>query len=397
MIATQTYSSGNGQASFAIHLAEGLAELGHQVMVITSSERMQSYSVLVNGVQVEKVAALPLSFVHPALYLTLLSARKAEQLFAKFQPEIVHIQDHYFMCNSVLKEALRTNVPVVGTNHFLPENILPFLRNFRTLQALIARPLWKMMLAVFNRLEVATAPSETAVDILRRQKIQVPVYAISNGVDLQRFHPDPVVDRAGVRQKYSIAPDRTIFLYVGRIDGEKRLDVLLQAASHLARDDFQVALVGFGLQEKALRRQAQSLGLNGHVSFVGYVPPDDLPALYNSADIFVMPSPEELQSIATLEALACGKPVLAADARALPELVKPAVNGYLFRPGDSANAANWMKKMLDSRDQWSTMGQSGVEGVQRHSLTNSIQSYEQLYRSVLEKRNKAANKHVVSG
>ena len=389
MIATQTYSCGNGQASFAIHLAEGLAELGHQVMVVTSSERMQSYSVPVNGVQVEKVAALPMSILHPALYLTLLSARKAKELFARFQPEIVHIQDHYFLSNSVLKEALRTKVPAVGTNHFLPENILPFLRSFPTLQGIVARPLWKMMLAVFNRLEVATAPSETAVEILRRQKIRVPVYAISNGVDIQRFRPDPVVDRTGVRQKYSIAPDRTIFLYVGRIDGEKRLDVLLQAASHLARDDFQVAIVGFGLQEKALRRQAQSLGLDGHVSFVGYVPPDDLPALYNSADIFVMPSPQELQSIATLEALACGKPVLAADARALPELVKPEVNGYLFRAGDSANAASWMKKMLDSRDQWPAMGQSGVEGIQRHSLEKSIQSYEQLYRSVLEKRNKA--------
>jgi glycosyltransferase involved in cell wall biosynthesis len=392
MIATQTYSAGNGQASFAIHLAGSLAQLGHQVMVVTSSERMQSYSALVNGVQVEKVAGLHLPILHPALYLTLLSARKAKQLFEKFQPEIVHIQDHYFMCNSILKEALRTNVPVVGTNHFLPENILPFLRSFPTLQGLVARPLWAMMLNVFNRLELATAPSETAVKILQQQKIQVPVYAVSNGVDMERFHPDPMVDRTGIRQKYSLAPDRTIFLYVGRIDGEKRLDVLLDAASQLSRDDFQVAIVGYGLQEQALRRQAQSLGLDGHVTFVGYVPPDDLPSLYNSADIFVMPSPEELQSIATLEALACGKPVLAADARALPELVKPAVNGYLFRPGDSANAASLMTKMLDNREQWLAMGQSGVEGVQCHSLEKSIQRYEQLYRSVLEKRKRTAPK-----
>jgi 1,2-diacylglycerol 3-alpha-glucosyltransferase len=387
MIVTQTYSSGNGQASFTIHLAEGLAKLGHQVVVVAPSERMQSYSALVNGVQVEKVAALPMSILHPAMYLTRLSSHRAKQLFAKFQPEIIHIQDHYFLCDSILKEALRSNVPVVGTNHFLPENILPFLRNFPALESIVARPLWTMMLAVFNHLDVATAPSETAVEILRRQKIKVPVYAISNGVDLERFHPDLAVDRTGIRQKYSIALDRTVFLYVGRIDGEKRVDVLLQAASHLTRDDFQVAIVGFGLQEKTLRRQAQSLGLDGHVTFVGYVPPDDLPALYNSADIFVMPSPEELQSIATLEALACGKPVLAADARALPELVKPGVNGYLFRSGDPANAAIWMKKLLDSRDQWPALGQSGVEGVQRHSLKKSIQSYEQLYKSVLEKRN----------
>ena len=390
MLATQTYSYGNGQASFAIHLAEGLAGLGHQVMVVTSSERMRSYSAIVNGVRVEKVAALPLSFLHPALFLTLLSRPRAKQLFAAFQPEIVHIQDHYFLCNSILKEALRAGVPAVGTNHFLPQNILPFLRNHPAIQGILAHPLWKMMLAVFNHLEVATAPSETAVEILHEQKIRVPVYAISNGVDIQRFHPDRAVDRTGVRHKYSLAPDRTLFLYVGRLDGEKRLDVLLQAASQLGREDFQVAIAGFGLQEGALRHQAQSLGLDGHVSFAGYVPPEDLPALYNSADIFVMPSPEELQSIATLEALACGKPVLAAEARALPELVKHGVNGYLFRPGDSAAAACWMKKMLECRDEWPRMGQSAAESVQRHSLIKSIRSYEQLYRSVLEKRNRPA-------
>jgi 1,2-diacylglycerol 3-alpha-glucosyltransferase len=201
MIATQTYSNGNGQASFTIHLAEGLSKLGHQVVVVAPSERMQSYSALVNGVQVEKVAALPMTILHPAMYLTRLSSHQAKQLFAKFQPEIVHIQDHYFLCDSILKEALRSNVPMVGTNHFLPENVLPFLRHFPALQGLFARPLWTMMLAVFNHLDVATAPSETAVEILRRQKIKVPVYAISNGVDLERFHPDPVVDRTGIRQK----------------------------------------------------------------------------------------------------------------------------------------------------------------------------------------------------
>jgi 1,2-diacylglycerol 3-alpha-glucosyltransferase len=139
MIVTQTYSSGNGQASFTIHLAEGLAKLGHQVVVVAPSERMQSYSALVNGVQVEKVAALPMSILHPAMYLTRLSSHRAKQLFAKFQPEIIHIQDHYFLCDSILKEALRSNVPMVGTNHFLPENILPFLRNF---------PRWKVLLPV---------------------------------------------------------------------------------------------------------------------------------------------------------------------------------------------------------------------------------------------------------
>ncbi|HEY6073740.1 MAG TPA: glycosyltransferase, partial [Anaerolineales bacterium] len=381
-----TYSYGNGQASFAIHLAEGLAALGHQVMVVTTSKVMRSYSECINGVQVERVAALPLPFIHPVIQLTLLPAPQARQYYEKFKPDIVHIQDHYFMCASILREARRRGIPTVGTNHFLPQNILPFLRDQPALQNLAARLLWKMMLAVYNRLDAATAPSETAVKILLQQAIRVPVTAISNGVDIQVFRPNPEVNRSLIRHTYSIAPDRPVFLYVGRMDGEKRLDLLLQAASQLPLENFQLALVGYGLQEQALRQQARDLGLGAHVSFVGYVPPADLPALYNSADVFVMPSPEELQSIATLEALACGKPILAADARALPELVQPGINGYLFRPGDSASAAGGMKRMLDSRDEWPRMGQCAVEGVQRHSLTRSIQKFEDLYRSVVEKR-----------
>lgn len=385
IIVSQTYSAGNGQASFTIHLAESMAECGHQVLVIQPAKNMHSSSRIQNGVQIEMIPALHFPMIHPEAYITPFPTPYLRKIMGTFQPDIVHIQDHYFLCNAAVNEARRLHIPVLGTNHFLPENLLPFLRKFPNVQRIFTFPLWKMMLAVFNKLEAATTPSKTAARILRKQKIHVPVHAISNGVDTNRFKPNPQVDRVGIRRKYNLASDKSIILYVGRLDGEKRLDTVLQAVALLPRADFQLAIAGHGLYEPLLRKQVQALGLEGRVVFIGFVHPDDLPSLYNSADIFVMPSPEELQSIATLEAMACGKPVLAADARALPELVSPGVNGFLFRACDAEDASSHMDHILNEHANWTRMGQAGFERAQTHSLQNTITLFEEHYAKVIEK------------
>jgi glycosyltransferase involved in cell wall biosynthesis len=401
IIVSQTYSAGNGQASFTIHLAESMAHRGHRVMVIEPAKSMNSVSRIQNGVQIEMIPALHFPLIHPEVYITPFPAPYIRKIMQAFQPDVVHIQDHYFLCNAAVNEARKLHIPVMGTNHFLPENLLPFLRKFPNVQRIFTFPLWKMMLAVFNKLDAATTPSKTAARILRNQKIHIPVHAISNGVDTNRFQPNPQVDRIGIRRKYNLASDKSILLYVGRLDGEKRLDTLLEAVALLPRTDFQLAIAGHGVYEPLLRKQMQALGLEGHVVFIGFVDSEDLPALYNSADIFVMPSPEELQSIATLEAMACGKPVLAADARALPELVSPGVNGYLFRACDAEDASNHMDKILNERAHWARMGQAGFERAQTHSLQNTIQLFEEHYARVIEKplsenRNPALNRRVVN-
>jgi 1,2-diacylglycerol 3-alpha-glucosyltransferase len=383
IVVSQTYSYGNGQGSFTVQFAENLAGRGHQVMVIVPAESMKSYGTSCNGVQIEHVAAVHLSILHPKIYITPFPAARVRQLFREYQPDVVHIQDHYFLCSSAVNEARRMHIPVMGTNHFLPENLLPFVRKFPGVQKLLSIPLWKMMLAVFNKLDLATTPSHTAAHILIEQNINVPVHAISNGVNVQRFHPDPKTDRAGTRRKYGLSTDQTLLLYVGRLDGEKRLDTLLDAVSLLPRDDFHLAIAGYGLYEPLLRKQMHGLGLEGRVTFIGYVPPDDLPSLYNSADIFVMPSPEELQSIATLEAMASGKPILAANARALPELVKPGINGYLFQACDPNDASQKMEQIIAERADWAIMGQASILQSQKHGMENTINHFEDDYRKIM--------------
>jgi glycosyltransferase involved in cell wall biosynthesis len=166
---------------------------------------------------------------------------------------------------------------------------------------------------------------------------------------------------------------------VGRVDREKALDVLIQAVADLDRADIQLAIAGQGSFLNDLQALSRRLALGRRVVFTGYVSNDDLPLLLNSADVFVMPSRAELQSIATLEAMSSGLPVLAADARALPELVAPGVNGYLFEVGQVAKAAQGLAFLGDNRERWAAMGLASLSKAKPHSLANTIYRYADLY------------------
>jgi glycosyltransferase involved in cell wall biosynthesis len=392
LISGQTYHPAlNGQAVFTVHLAEGLAQAGHQVLVIAPSDVRQAYCVSRSQLRVEKLAAAPFGRGLGDVYLNLPAGRQVSRLFGEFQPDIVHIQDHYPLCRAVLAAGRRRRIAVVGTNHFLPENILHYLKMPRWASRPLTYLAWRWVLDVYNRVDVATTPTETAASILRRQYPRPPVYPISCGVDLAQFRPDGRVDGAALRRRYGLAEDRTLFLFVGRLDQEKRLEVLLRAMACLDRADVQLAIAGRGRHAGVLHALAQELNLDHRVVFTGFVPAEDLPGLLNSADIFAMPSEAELQSIATLEALACGRPVLAANARALPELVKNGINGYLFEPGNHHEAARRMSQLADERRRWAEMGAASLATARLHSVEGTVRRYEELYRYALELRRGASN------
>jgi glycosyltransferase involved in cell wall biosynthesis len=172
-------------------------------------------------------------------------------------------------------------------------------------------------------------------------------------------------------------------LFVGRVDGEKRVDVLIRAIKALKRDDIQLAVTGKGAALPDLKALVQDLKVEDLVRFTGFVPDSDLPALLNCIDVFAMPSQAELLSIASLEAMATARPILAANSQALPELVTDDVNGYLFKPGSVSDAMRCMLLLADHPERWAAMGAASLEKVQPHSLENMLTCYEDLYRQIL--------------
>ena len=384
LIAGTTYFPAmNGQAVFTVNLAEGLVKSGHEVMVAIPSERDHAYHEVRNGVQIEGQRSISMKRLHPEAALPFFSFKAIRRMFDDFQPDVIHIQDHYPLSQAVLWEAKRRGIQSMGTNHFMPENLAPYARWISRFSKLFDWILWRWAFLTYNQLNAVTAPSRTAAALMRQKGLKTAAVPVSNGIDLARFHPDPQADRASICAHYALDPVRKTILFVGRVDAEKRLDVLLNAFRILDREDVQLVIAGYGAALADLKILAANLGVSERVRFPGFIPGEDLPTLLHCADLFAMPGEAELQSIATLEAMASGLPILAANAVALPELVSDQVNGILFRPGDAADAARGLAWILESPQRLKEMSVASLEKIQPHSLQNTIQRYETLYESIL--------------
>lgn len=98
-----------------------------------------------------------------------------------------------------------------------------------------------------------------------------------------------------------------------------------------------------------------------------------------------MPSPAELQSIATLEALACGKPVVAVDAGALKELCQDGVNGFLVKKDEPIEMSKAIIKILDNTDLRDRFSAKSVQIAKTHDITTTLETFEEIYDSLIHK------------
>jgi 1,2-diacylglycerol 3-alpha-glucosyltransferase len=207
------------------------------------------------------------------------------------------------------------------------------------------------------------------------------VIPISCGIDLGRFHPGN--DGHELKHRFKI-PDRQILLAVGRLDEEKRIEVIIRAMPEIiARVDAHLVVAGKGKLFGGLKSLVRKLGLEDRVTFTGFIADDELPNLYDLADLFVMPGVAELQSIATMEAMASGLPVMAADAMALPELVHHGENGLLFPPDNSHALAEAAIQILTDESSKKRMAKRSLEIIQIHDINKVAETFEHLYMRML--------------
>jgi glycosyltransferase involved in cell wall biosynthesis len=146
-----------------------------------------------------------------------------------------------------------------------------------------------------------------------------------------------------------------------------------------ANIDFKFAIVGKGAEKTKLEKMAKSLGLEKKVIFLGFVPDKDLPNLYPLATCFIIAGIAELQSIVTMEAMASGLPVLAANAVALPELVHHGENGFLFETGDLKQIADCIVKIISDPKLQKRMSQKSLEMIKGHDETKIVSRFESFY------------------
>ena len=224
----------------------------------------------------------------------------------------------------------------------------------------IANPLY------CRRADAIVTMSHTAADeIVRylgadRNKIRV-IYPSYN--EQCRVMVDTDLD--DVKQKYGL-PDRFI-LFVGGLAPLKNLSNLLMAFKELeAHIPHKLVIVGFKRWKfKGDVDLIHSLGLTERIVMTGYLPDADLPALYNMAELFVMPSLYEGFGIPVLEAMACACPVLTTKMGCTPEVVGDAA--LLVDPRDPLEIADGIREILSDSDRRNRLVEKGLERVKRFS------------------------------
>jgi len=228
---------------------------------------------------------------------------------------------------------------------------------------------------VLKKMDKVTTPTRRAADILERESGISDVLAISCGIDASRFINNTPTSNENPR-----------VLFVGRLDYEKRLDILIRAIHALSQDiDVQLEIVGNGGEREGLEELANRLGIADRVQFLGFVSEEELPRAYERATVFAMPSIAELQSIATMEAMASGRPVIAANAMALPHLVHSGDNGYLYEPEDVEELTARLRDVLTAdSEELERMSENSLHLIQAHDITNTLNIFENLYQGIGE-------------
>jgi glycosyltransferase involved in cell wall biosynthesis len=298
--------------------------------------------------------------------------KKTDEIMRLVQPDAVHIQSHLIMGRYIISSAKQHKTRLVATNHIMPENLIRYSVIIpKWFEKTAMKLAWRDAGRILKQVDFITTPTRRAADLLEAAAGVTEVLAISCGIEASKFANSTPTSNKVPR-----------ILFLGRLDYEKHIHNLLSAVAKLPAElNTQVEIVGDGGERKALELQAEHLGIAKQVKFLGHISEDELPKAYERATLFAMPSIAELQSIATMEAMASGRPVVAADAMALPHLVHDGDNGYLFPPDDVDAFADRLLKILTAdKKELARLSENSLYLIQSHDIERTLKIFEGLYR-----------------
>ena len=317
--ATPEYRIEGGIVTHLALLRRDLSSRGHAVHTLTA---------IPPGVS-ETPSTGSVSYVHPALHdgvplgyhLNLLGAYT--RLRSAFSPDVVHIHSHSGAAIA-MKER---RIPVVTTVHAAdpPETDAPESRLtslYRTVERAVKRRQTTALLRCSDKVFVPSAKTARDLRGFCPQLDLGDLEILPVGVDLHRFRP---VAKGDVKARLGYE-GRFVFLFVGRMTRKKGADDLVRTAPAVLSEieDAVLVIIGTGPMREALMKEAARLGVSDRVHFIGAVPNRELPAYYNAADVFVNPTREnETFGLTTVEAMACGLPVIISRSGAETGIASP--------------------------------------------------------------------------
>lgn len=372
----------SGVSIVAQKLSRAMVGRGHEVAVLTASDRGEAYIDEDDGIELIRVRSIPNPFWADGP-IPLIGTDDAEEVIESFQPDIVHVHDGSLLSFRLLRKAEAAGIPLLATAHFLPRFIFQYVNLGSKLETIADNIAWEISVRLLNPFDHVVFPTKTQQRLFQQNGLTVPSTVISNGVDTRRYHPGEIPETdLGV---WTSLPEGQRILFVGRIAKDKDIEVLIQAMPAIwAEQKAHLLLVGRGNDRGRLEELALDLGVSHCVHFLGFVPESDLPALYRSVDVFAIASICEVQSIPTLQAAATGLPIVAVNEGALPELTQQEQNGFLVKAGQPEAMGKAIVRVLQDKVRAQRMGQMSLGIAQMHAEGETYRAHEHLYRMLIE-------------
>lgn len=213
------------------------------------------------------------------------------------------------------------------------------------------------------------------------------VVEVPNGVDADTFRPG--LDGASLRRANGISEEEKVVLFVGTLDRAhhyRRVDKLIEAIRILEDRNLYLWIVGDGDQRIIYQKLAIESGMNENIHFLGRVDHQHLPDVYAAADIVVLPSQiQESFGIVLIEAMACGKPVLASNLPGIRTVLTDGWDGFLVKAGEAIDLAKKIRQLLDDPSLRRVMGQRGRAKIEaKYTWSKVVDRLECIYATVME-------------
>ncbi len=376
------YTTGGSTVS-TLRFSERLAARGHTIIFIAAKVPYAQGDV--DGTKTYRFRSLLMPNTEHKFYFAYATVAEAKKALRDERIDVLHIILPSVMGFVFLKAAKEMGIAVVIGSHAQAENVflyVPKILGRGLLSAIfIAYLSW-----VYKKADALIYPTEFAREQPPRMDARMRYAVISNGVDASFFGPR---DPAPFFEKYRLPRENKYILFVGRLaHPEKDVVTLVKALPEIlkTRSDVRVLLVGDDTQKNVIEQCAKGAGVEDKVIFTGIMSEEDKALAYSACTIFCMPSLAEMEGMVVLEAMACGAPVLIADAPNSASKYFADGNGLLFKPQDPHDCAKKALVMLSDEKTLEAMGRQSLESSKRYDINESVTQLENLYYAVLSEK-----------
>jgi glycosyltransferase involved in cell wall biosynthesis len=370
------YPDGGGAEVLARRLAVGLVQRGVQLTVLTGRYIGRSRLERIDGVLVRRhFIGLYVPVLHELCYLTSLAR---ELVTHRREYEIIHVFQTNLSAYLAVVLAKRLRKKVLTTAHGAGAT------GDIALWSSIPLGSW-LLRHVCANVDGSTGVSNRVMAELHDAGFDGKrTWHITNGVPIP---PLIGTDPCTLRSSLGLRSDAFIGVFVGRLADEKAPEVLLEAWMAVLQrySSSQLIFVGDGEKRAMLEAKTRQAGFGESIVFTGQV--HNVEEYLNAADIFVLPSTTEGMSIALLEAMAVGLPVVASRVSGTVDVIRHGKNGLLFEPGDVEGLVGWISSLIEMPERRTELGRMARETVeQQFSLNRTADAYVELYKKLISEK-----------